>query len=363
MMKSITLFILLNSFLNTAQAKSCDPKSFLENVFTPEASSVEMKMISADLRTMDKSLINETLNEKKFAYWIDDQDQIQFSNIDQLPGNGKNLTLLKDKKTGNGFAIKESGEFYYDPSKKEFIFKAKNSIDLQPGEIDEVIKKQTSFNFKREINPEFEKTRVMKCSQTMAADLRGDSFIKDGMISSFSVTSAAFAISNPQILNPKDKDWNDKALLFTSDITGNLASSYVSGKVVKPLLSKDVGLIRDFTQRTATDFATNTLIKRPIYNVLIPNKKEDEEKTKLGTKLIPYDTGFSVVRFFPKRAVQRWTVNELPKIMLATCLKNSNAQFIIGPRMVRVVDQFGWGLIYQNFRKVYLDQVSEENKK
>ena len=136
---------------------------------------------------------------------------------------------------------------------------------------------------------------------------------------------------------------------------------------MKPLLTQKVSLLKDFAQRTATDLATNAVIKRPLYNAVNSEKNASGEKTNLGNKLLPYDTGFGFVRFFPKRAVQKWTLQSIPKLLLSSCLKNSKLNLIVGPRMVRIADQYIAGYFYMLGRKAWLNQTSdlktEGNKK
>jgi hypothetical protein len=361
MNKPLFFITLLSASLALANPK-CDPEQLLKHIFRNAEEGVQQEILALRTQRMSKKLINDAEKGKRFTYWVDDHNHIHFGDAGSLPKSENSFVILSDPKSKEGYIIKESGEFFYDPSTKNFVYDSKHSIDLSPNEVENVIKKESAFNFKHKTKPEYQKANVFRCTDKMGAQLRGDNFVKDGMIASITVTTAGFVTVNPQIFNPTDPEWGDKARLLAADLTGNTVSSYVSGKVVKKLIDNNAGIWKDFTQRTITDYATNTLIKRPIYDVIVPEKKENEGKKTMGEKIIPYDTGFSVVRFFPKRAIQRWTMSSLPKIMLSACMKNSNLNFIVGPRMIRIVDQYSWGLIYQGGRKVYLNQLEQYEK-
>jgi hypothetical protein len=360
---SIFLLSLFSASVAIANPK-CDTDHILKQVFTKTEEGVPQELLSVRTQRMNKKLVNEAQSGKKFTYWVDDHDHIHFGPPNAHPNNPDAFVILTDPKTKEGYIIKESGEFRYDESTKDFIFESKHSIDLADDEVESVIRQEADFKFKHRTRPEFQKANVFRCTDTMAKQIRGDNFIKDGMIASIAVTTAGFVTVNPQILNPTDPQWGDKARLLAADLTGNTISSYVSGKVVKRLIDSDAGILKDFFQRTVTDYATNIIIKRPIYDHIVPKKHDPEkpEEKSMGEKIVPYDTGFSVVRFFPKRAIQRWTMNNFPKLMLSSCMKNSKLSFIVGPRMIRVVDQYTWGLIYQGGRRIYLNQIDNTQK-
>jgi hypothetical protein len=360
---AIFILTLLSTSVAIANPK-CDTNHVLKQVFKSNEDGIPQELLNVHTQRMSKKIINEAQDGKRFTYWVDDHDHIHFGPPDVHPSNPDSFVILTDPKTKEGFIIKESGEFRYDPSSKDFIFDSKHSMDLAEDEVDAVIRKEAKFKFKHKTKPEFQKANVFRCTNNMAAQLRGDNFIKDGMIASVAVTTAGFVTVNPQILNPTDPQWGDKARLLAADLTGNTISSYVSGKVVKRLIDSDAGIMKDFFQRTVTDYATNIIIKRPIYDHIVPKKQDPEkpEEKSIGEKIVPYDTGFSVVRFFPKRAIQRWTMNNFPKLMLSSCMKNSKLSFIVGPRMIRIADQYTWGLIYQGGRRVYLNQIDNSQK-
>ncbi len=347
-----------------SSATPCDPNSILEKVFLPRGDEVNLETISTDIRTMDDLLISETQKGKSFNYWVDDRNQIQFTEAKHLPKKDAAFVILQDHASKESYIIKEWGDFTYDPKEKAFVFKAKNSWDLRPGEVDDAIRGHSKINYIREADPSLQKSQVVKCTELLASQERGDAFIKDGLMISGFVTTAGFVTANPEVLDVDihDKKWKKKALLLSSDLAANITSSYISGKVVKPLLTNNANIYKDFIQRNATDFATNALIKRPLFNAVNSDVDANGEKSKIGNKLLPYDTGFGVVRFFPKRAVQKWTLGSLPKILVSSCLKNSKLNIIVGPRMVRLADQYVSGYIYMLGRKAWLNENTEEKK-
>lgn len=356
---SISLILLLPT---VGYGKHCNPNTVLQKVFTSDSDSVNLEITKLDLKKMNKQIIEDAQDGKHFSYWVDADNQIHFSDITGK-STADSFTVLQDINSKDAFIIKESGEFSFDPSSKKFIYEQKKSWDLKPGEIDDAIREQTKLDFSRKADPRFEKTKVLKCTEIMASQQRADNFVLDGIVSGAIVTVSSFA--TVEAISPGNRTFSEKLTLLSSDLVGNTISSAISSKVVKPLILRNAGVITDFTQRTVTDFGTNYLVKKPIYNAFNPAQDQEATKNKesLGNKLVPYDTGYSIIRFFPKRAIERATVYTLPKLMLESCLKSNSASFIIGPRNVRIVDRYAWGLIYMGGRKVYLNQLDEENEK
>jgi hypothetical protein len=105
---------------------------------------------------------------------------------------------------------------------------------------------------------------------------------------------------------------------------------------------------------------SNVAIKKPLYNFIAgapEDRLESNDQQSLGNQLVPYDTGYGVVRFFPKRALDRVMLEQLPQMLTTACLQGNELAARIGPKMIRVADQYTWGLIYLSGRNQYLKAV------
>ena len=353
------LLLILLFFQKALAAPICDPSGFIQKITSHSIQPEDIELIQTRVRHMDRTLIADAQKGERFSYWVDLNDQIHFSSPQTHPAADSYL-VLKNTENHDAYLIKETGDFYFDARNKRYAFDSKKSIDLMPGEIDQAIAQQLNLKFSRKALPQFEKSRVMNCTEVLSHQQRGDNFIKDSVISSGIVTTASFA--TVELIHPSKKSWEEQSKLLGSDLVANTLSSAASSYIIKPLVVNKTGILKDFTYRTATDFGSNLIIKRPVYNLINnqgPTDQEDPDKKNIGNALLPYDTSFGLIRFFPKRALEKATLYQLPQFMIQSCLKNSALNFIVGPRSVRMVDRYTWGLIYMGGRQVYLNQQNK----
>jgi|GEM_PF-3428637 len=343
-------------------AEDCDPADFIRRIL-PESAEPELHFKvtphEVELNPFSRSIVKSAQNGQEYTYFVDDLDRIHFSKGDQLVETPGDFLVIHNAGNKEPLVIKESGLFTFNPTEKKFVFESKHSWDLAPDEAEtylaQAAKADPDVKFTRVADPALGKTRVLKCLDIMNSRNKGKNFIWDTIVSSNVVTFAGVVTS--ELTGNHLLSTSDGRRLVESDFIANNISTLITGPIVKRTVMKKVSLVRDFATRTSTDYLTNITIKRPLYDLLGNKKPKDEGKKTLGQKLVPYDTGFGVVRFFPKRYMDRALVYQIPRLLISSCLKGSALSVIVGPRMIRIADRYTWGLVYLGGRKVYLNST------
>jgi hypothetical protein len=339
----------------------CDFRSVLEKNLADEAPlTLDLKPVTAELKGLDRRILDEIESGKPYSYYIDTLDEIHFLKGDQVI-EGKDGFLSLKTPDGDGIRIiKESGKTTFDQTSKSLRFEAKSGWDLAPGESEALLKKierdRPGLKVQRNKNPRLDRGVAMNCLEILSKTRSGKTFLLDNLVSSNTVAAAGILtqeLSGNHLLTDPEK----RKLMY-SDLLANNLSILVTSPIIKRVVVSDVGPVRDFATRTTTDYLTNVLVKRPIYDAFSGTpKEEDAEKQSLGAKLVPYDTGFSVVRFYPKRVLDRALMNKVPNLLLNACLDGNELSATLGPKMIRIADRYTWGLIYLGGRKQYLEMT------
>jgi len=343
-------------------AEDCDPADFIRRILPAHAEpELHLKVTphELELNPLSRGLVKSAQKGQEYTYFVDDLDRIHFSKGNQLIEAPGDFLVVQNAGSKEPLVIKESGLFKFDPTEKKFVFESKHSWDLAPDEAETYLaraaKADPDVKFTRVADPAIEKTRVLKCLDIMNSRNKGKNFIWDTIVSSNVVTFAGVVTS--EFTGNHLLSTSDGRRLVASDFIANNISTLITGPIVKRTVMKKVSLVRDFATRTTADYLTNIGIKRPLYDLLGNKKPEDKGKKTLGQKLVPYDTGFGVVRFFPKRYMDRALVYQVPRLLISSCLKGSPLSVIVGPRMIRIADRYTWGLVYLGGRKVYLNSA------
>jgi hypothetical protein len=304
---------------------------------------------------MSKEVLRDVRNGKPYTYYIDTADQVHFIEGRHIIDRPGDFLILKNPGTEEALIIKESGTFNYLQNEKNYKFSPKKSWAISEAEsaslIDDLEKANPELKFTRETNLELGKSRVFSCTEALSAQKKGRSFIWNSLVSS-NVVSIAGMVTQELSGNHLLTDPNKRNLVY-ADLISNNITTLITSPLVKQAIVSNASISKDFLIRTGSDYLTNAFIKKPLYDVMTP--KKDEEKESLGQKLVPYDTGFGILRFFPKRALDQFMVNKLPDLMLKSCLKGDAWVATVGPKMIRIADRYSWGLIYLSGREKYLE--------
>lgn len=362
--KFITLIAVFIAFapFSIAAESNCNPVQILKGLVPERDFKLNLKPHELELQSLGSNLVKSAQSGETITYFVDTLDQVHFAKGNHIFDEVGDFYTIKKTGGNEPFVIKESGYFKFNPEKKEFLFESKRGWDLAPDEADAYLatlaKSDPELKISRVANPAAEKAKVIKCLDAMSAQNKGKNFIMDSIVSSNVVTLAG-VVTN-ELAGNHLLSTDEGRRLVASDLIANNISSLITGPIVKRAVLGNVSVIRDFATRTTVDYLTNVGIKKPIYNHMRKKKPEDENKKSLGDRLVPYDTGFGVVRFFPKRALDRALVYQLPRMMVDSCLKGSPLSVIASPRMIRIADRYTWGLIYLGGRKGYLNATEEK---
>ncbi len=341
----------------------CDFRSILEKNLTDETPlTLDLSPVTADLKGLDRRILAEIESGKAYSYYIDTLDEIHFLKGDQVIEGKNGFLSLKTPDSDGVRIIKESGKVSFDPNSKSLRFDSKSGWDLAPGESEALLKKiekdRPGLKIQREKNPRLDRGVAVNCLEIMSKSRTGKTFLLDNLVSSNTVAAAGIVtqeLSGNHLLTDPEK----RKLMY-SDLLANNLSILVTSPIIKRVVVSDVGPVRDFATRTTTDYLTNALVKRPIYDAFSKPKEgeaSDQEKESLGKRLVPYDTGFSVVRFYPKRVLDRALMNQVPNLLLNACLEGNELAATLGPKMIRIADRYTWGLIYLGGRNQYLQMT------
>jgi hypothetical protein len=306
--------------------------------------------------------MNEVRAGKEYTYLVDSYGQVHLLPGDQSLGDPSDFIMVRKPGRKEVFIIRERGRFHYDPKLKRYHFDPKEGWDITPEEnfrlVQDLEKNHPGAKFEREPSPHMDRARVFSCSDALSAQQQGKNFVWDSLVSS-NVVSAAGMVTQELMGNHVLTDPEKRKLIYADLIANNITTS-ITSPIVKRLVVNNTGVFRDFAVRTGTEYLTNQFIKKPIYDEMTP--KKPDEKTSVGQKLVPYDTGFAVMRFFPKRALDRFLVNQLPQIMLKSCLQGNTVMAAVGPKVIRIADRYTWGVIYLGGRSAYLNAVDEKKE-
>jgi hypothetical protein len=342
----------------------CNPGDFLRKVVTEPELRLNFQPHELELHKLDRNLVKSVQAGDDYTYFVDTLNQVHFVKGNHLFDETGDFFAIKNIGGKEPFVVKESGFFKFDKDNKAFLFESKRGWDLAPNEADEylnmVAKNDPDVKFTRKVNPTMEKTQVVKCLDVLASRNKGKNFIMDTIVSS-NVVSLAGVVTN-EIAGNHLLSTEKGRRLVAADFIANNISSLITGPIVKNAIVKDIPVLKDLAIRTAADFGTNRYIKKNLYDYL-SKEKPDPKKESLGDRLVPYDTGFGVMRFFPKRALDKALVYQIPRLMIDSCLKGSKLTAIVGPRMIRIADRYTWGLVYLSGRKVYLNATEDSGDK
>jgi hypothetical protein len=345
-----------------ATALDCDLRSILERSLTEERPlDLDLTPKPAELRALDRTILREIEQGTPYSYAIDTLDQIHFIRAKSPPSSSNGFLALKRPGEEGVRVMKESGTVRFDPKTKRFTFEPTQGWDLTPGEGEELIKRiekdSPGIRIERKKNPKIDRATTFNCLDILSKSKSGKSFLLDNLISSNTVAAAGIVtqeLSGNHLLTDPEK----RQLMYADLIANNL-STLVTSPIIKRVVVSDMGPVRDFATRTTTDYLTNVFVKKPIYNAMSGESEEDEspEKKSTGTKLVPYDTGFSVIRFYPKRVLDRALMNKIPEMLVSACLDGNELAASVGPKMIRIADRYTWGLIYLGGRNQYLQMT------
>jgi hypothetical protein len=347
------------------QADPCGDRihSVLSRAFPEGQAPVrfDVKPRELDILELDKNLMNEAKGGKEYTYFVDTYGQVHLMDGKQALSDPSDFIMIRKPGKNEVLIIRETGHFRYDPGTKRYLFDPKEGWDITPEEnlrlVQDLEQNHPGSMFRREPNPRMDRARVFSCADALSAQQQGKGFVWDSLVSS-NVVSVAGMVTQEMMGNHVLTDPEKRKLIYADLIANNITTS-ITSPIVKKLVVNNAGVLRDFTVRTTSEYLTNQFIKKPIYDEMTP--KKPEEKTSVGEKLVPYDTGFAVMRFFPKRALDRFLVNRLPQMMLKSCLKGNKVMAAVGPKVVRIADRYTWGVIYLGGRTAYLDAVDEKN--
>ena len=346
-----------------ALAIDCDFRSLLEKNLSDEKPLIlDLTATPAELRALDRRILAEIEAGQPYSYYIDTLDEIHFVKGEQVIQGKDGFLSLKSPGSDGVRIIKESGQAVFDPKTKSLRFDSKSGWDLTPGESEALLKKletqRPGLKIERKKNPRLDRGVTVNCLEIMSKSRTGKTFLLDNLVSSNTVAAAGIVtqeLSGNHLLSDPEK----RKLMY-SDLLANNLSILVTSPIIKKVVVSDVGPVRDFATRTTTDYLTNALVKRPIYDAFSKPKEGEEadpEKESLGKRLVPYDTGFSVVRFYPKRVLDRALMNKVPNLLLNACLEGNELAATLGPKMIRISDRYTWGLIYLGGRNQYLEMT------
>lgn len=365
-MSRIRTVSLLLVFLGIAEPPAsrgagCDPRNILTRTLTDDsAPALDLIPKEVPLRALNRGILREIQGGTQYSYYVDTLDQIHFvPGAGTLEGQGGFLTLKAPHESGVRI-IKESGSIRYDPTTRKFLLESKNGWELPPGEIDSIVKRiekeNPEFRLQRKKNPRRDRALTLNCLEILSKSKGGKTFLLDNLIA-YNTVAAAGVVTQELSGNPLLSDPESRKLVI-SDLIGNNASMVITSPVMKRVLISDAGIARDFATRTASDYLTNVFVKQPITNAVAgsPMVAGDESEVKsIGERLVPYDTGFSVVRFLPKRALDRALLNRVPEALTEACLGGNELAATIGPSMIRITDRYTWSLIYLTGRNRFLE--------
>jgi len=359
---SATLFgiLCLLAFRPETSALDCNLRSLLNQTLTnPESElRIDLKPKRLELRPFNRSILNDLENGIPYSYYVDTLDQIHFVKGEGVIQGAEDFLTLQSTKGKSSFVIKEAGTFRLDREQKVYLFDPKKGWDLSPDETKEIMaaikKENPGITFKRKANPMMDRAKTLSCIEILSAAQGGKSFVWDNLVSS-NIVSMAGVVTQELSGNHLITDPEKRKLMYADLIASNV-STLITSPIVKRMIVSNSNVVKDFATRTATDFATNIAIKKPIYDYMTGNtSKQDKEKASMGKKLIPYDTGFGVVRFFPKRALDRALMNQIPQLMVSACMHGNELAARVGPKMIRIADRYTWGIIYLTGRNQYLE--------
>ncbi len=360
---SLWITALLPVAFASVSAADCDFGSLLGKTLGDEAPlQIDLGPLTAELKGLDRRILAEIEAGQPYSYYIDTLDEIHFVKGERVLQGRDGFLSLKAPGADGVRIIKESGQAVFDPKTKSLRFDSKSGWDLTPGESEAMLKKlekdRPGLKIQREKNPRLDRGVAVNCLDIMSKSRTGKTFLLDNLVSSNTVAAAGIVtqeISGNHLLSDPEK----RKLMY-SDLLANNLSILVTSPIIKRVVVSDAGPVRDFATRTTTDYLTNALVKRPIYDAFSKpeaGQEADEEKESLGKRLVPYDTGFSVVRFYPKRVLDRALMNKIPNLLLNACLEGNELAATLGPKMIRISDRYTWGLIYLGGRNQYLQMT------
>ena len=308
--------------------------------------------VEADYIRFGKEAMKRAKEGEDFTYYVDAFDQVYLVPGDKLAG--KDLLMIKKPGTNEAIVVKESGYFHYSSRSRKYRFEPHDEWALTREEHEKIVngleKENPNLEFKRDAHPESEKARVFNCAKILSAQQQGKSFVWDSLVSSNVVTGAGFItqeLAGNHILTDPEKLPLAKADMIANNITTSITSP-----IIKSMVVGNSNVLQDFIVRTSADYFTNTQIKKPLYEYMTPKKKDQKES--LGSLLVPYDTGFAVARFFPKRALDRYMLNSLPQALAQSCLEGNEWLVTSAPKLLRITDRFSANMMYLTGRSIYL---------
>jgi len=351
---------LLFSIFTASAHAACNVQSILDHAFPHNASEFDVSFTPKEMPFVElsKEVMDHARDGKRFTYFVDTYDQVHMIEDAHIVDHPGDFLLLKKPGSEDVIVIKEAGIFKYNPTQKRYVFEPKSGWNITREENEALIERLEEKNphrkFRREPNPELDRGRVFSCADALAIQQKGGNFVWDSIVSS-NVVSIAGMVTQEFTGNHLLTDPKKRRLVYADLIANNITTS-ITSPIIKRVIVSGAGVAKDFATRTASDYLTNAYIKKPLYDVMTP--KKPEEKESIGQKLVPYDTGFAVLRFFPKRALDRFMVNRLPQMMLKSCLGGDNMIAVVTPKMIRIADRYSWGLIYLQGRNQYLNHVN-----
>lgn len=319
------------------------------------ASPTKVDVQTLGLRSLDKSDITGLKKGEKRNYVITQNGQMQIS--PEAVKMSDDTILVSNEVASNGLpnrsAVIETGELFFDSTKKQYFFQPKHAVDVSTDETAILLERVNSLDpgskvLKGAPPPNTPVSKAIECLDVLSAQNKGKNFVLDRVIADNAVTTTA--ILNSELMGAGRLSEQKGQEVVIADLIGTNINSIIGASIGKHLVTKDMSLATSLGTRAGVGLSMIELQKQVYQQVLTDDAKERSET------IANFDRAHFGARLFVNHYFDKFVVNTLPKIIFESCQKNSKMQIFVGPRAIRLYERTGSAMLYYGARDAIIGE-------
>jgi hypothetical protein len=366
-------------------------KSLRKQIADNEESNA-VSVAEVQLRKIDSSVIKnlqgsnghfkKAIEPQDYTYVVDLNDNVYVTDSfypSQLPADGSPMVIKATDAKGRetGIIPKEIGNLSWDAKETKFKFAPSYTQDLSPDELDTMTRAVATqlpdLDFDREPSPDQERSRVIECSEIVAAQSRHGNYFWNNLMSGTAINAGAIGVTEAAHLHDDksrlvDKDGNfnregaysignDLVVGVTNTILGSTAAlglgkigSVVPGKTaLQSFLLKDV--LVHFGGRTVASQGIVWVNKKYIYQFIGSKKyKKDGTAKSVASTKAEFDRKFYAIKNLYDALALKGFMHSLPPYLYRGCTQGQVLKVVLSPSAIRIYEKTGVAILYYYLR-------------